>query len=47
MPRDLELQELTNGKVLKPKVKFTFMLEQRGAVCEWVKGLKMFDDVTS
>ncbi|XP_045831211.1 uncharacterized protein LOC123922548 [Trifolium pratense] len=45
--RDLELKEQNNGKIIKPKANYTFNLEQKRAICEWVKGLKMPDGYAS
>jgi predicted amino acid-binding ACT domain protein len=45
--RGLELQEQSNGKKKKPKANYTFTLEQKREVCEWVKGLKMPDGYAS
>jgi predicted amino acid-binding ACT domain protein len=45
--RGLELQEQSNGKMKKPKANYTFTLEQKREVCEWVKGLKMPDGYAS
>ncbi|XP_070054771.1 uncharacterized protein [Nicotiana tomentosiformis] len=38
---ELHLQSTNNGKVFKPKSSYTFTLEQRGQICEWVANLKM------
>ena len=45
--RELELQEQNNGTVYKPKAKFTFNIDKKRAVCEWVKQLRMPDDYAS
>ena len=33
----LELMEIGNGKVYKPKAKFSFAMEQKCTICEWMK----------
>ncbi|KAL3504026.1 hypothetical protein ACH5RR_033867 [Cinchona calisaya] len=33
---ELELKALNNGKLAKPKANFTFSLEQRCEICNWV-----------
>ena len=45
--RELELQTRPNGKLIKPKAKYTFTLEQKRKVCEWVKELRMPDGYAS
>ena len=45
--RDLELREQNGGRVIKPKANYTFSIEQKKAICEWVKGLKMPDGYAS
>ena len=37
----LELLKVGNGKVYKPKAKFSFIMEQKCIVCKWVKNLRM------
>ena len=44
---ELELQILSNGKVLKPKASYALSKEQKKNVCEWVQGLKMLDGYAS
>lgn len=44
---ELELKKLPNGKIVKPKARYAFNLEQKRAVCEWVKELKMPDGYAS
>ena len=41
--RDLELYELPNEKVVKLKANFSFTLDQKRVVCEWVRRLKIPD----
>lgn len=45
--KDLELLEHSNGRTIKPKANYTFTLEQKRAICEWVKCLKMPDGYAS
>jgi predicted amino acid-binding ACT domain protein len=45
--KDLEVHEQSNGKIIKPKANYTFTLEQKRAICEWVKCLKMPDGYAS
>ena len=40
---ELELRVGPNGKIIKPKANFTFTLEEKRALCERVKELKMPD----
>jgi len=44
---ELELCVGPNGKVVKLKAKFTFTLEQKRALCEWIKELQMPDGYAS
>jgi len=44
---ELELQVSANGRVVKPKANYAFTLEQKKALCEWVKELKMPDGYAS
>ncbi|WMV51030.1 hypothetical protein MTR67_044415 [Solanum verrucosum] len=39
--RELWLQELQNGKIVKPKASFSFALDEKREICEWVKILRM------
>ena len=41
--KELHLQSLHNGKVLKPKAKFSLNIEQRREICEWATKLRMPD----
>lgn len=45
--KDLELLEHSNGRTINPKANYTFTLEQKRAICEWVKCLKMPDGYAS
>ena len=45
--RELELQELANGNLLKPKATYSFNLEQKRGVFKWMKELKMPDGYAS
>ena len=45
--RELHLQEGPNDNVLKPKASFTFKLDQKYQICEWVQSLKMPDGYAS
>jgi len=38
---ELYLQTTNNGKVFKPKASYTFTLEERRQICDWVTKLKM------
>ena len=42
--KDLEIVESSNGKHFKPKAKYSFTMDKKKAVCEWVKNLRMPDD---
>ncbi|XP_070032758.1 uncharacterized protein [Nicotiana tomentosiformis] len=44
---ELYLQSTNNGKVFKPKTSYTFTLEQRRKICEWVTNLKMLEGCSS
>ncbi|WMV38337.1 hypothetical protein MTR67_031722 [Solanum verrucosum] len=39
--KDLWLQELQNGKIVKPKASFSFTLDEKREIIEWVKNLRM------
>ena len=41
---DLEIIKSNNGKFFKPKAKYSFTMDQKKTVCEWVKNLIMLDD---
>ncbi|XP_070040133.1 uncharacterized protein [Nicotiana tomentosiformis] len=41
MRPELYLQTANNGKVFKPKASYTFTLEERRHICDWVTKLKM------
>ncbi|XP_025649597.1 uncharacterized protein [Arachis hypogaea] len=41
--KNLELPEQSGGKIIKPKANYTFTLQQKRAICEWVKELRMPD----
>ena len=45
--RELHLQKKSNGKFFKPKIKYTFTLDERRQICEWIKNLKMPDGYSS
>jgi len=45
--RSLELQPIANGNMGKPKVQYTLTKQQRLAVCEWMKNLKLPDGYVS
>jgi hypothetical protein len=45
--RELELQYISDGKTIKPKAKYSFTIEQKRTICEWVKHLKMPDGYAS
>ena len=36
--------EFNSGKLFKPKVKYSFTINQKKVICEWVKILRMPDD---
>ena len=44
---DLLLEPLGNGKMLKPKEKYTLTAEEAKLVCSWIKELKMPDGYSS
>ncbi|WMV24332.1 hypothetical protein MTR67_017717 [Solanum verrucosum] len=39
--KELWLQELQNGKIVKPKASFSFTLDEKREIIEWVKNLRM------
>ncbi|WMV20526.1 hypothetical protein MTR67_013911 [Solanum verrucosum] len=39
--KELWLQELQNGKIVKPKDSFSFTLDEKREIIEWVKNLRM------
>ena len=39
--KELWLQELQNGKIVKPKASFSFTLDEKREIIEWVKTLRM------
>ncbi|XP_052117681.1 uncharacterized protein LOC110281750 [Arachis duranensis] len=41
--KNLELPNQSGGKIIKPKANYTFTLQQKRAICEWVKELRMPD----
>ncbi|KAL1371645.1 hypothetical protein AAHE18_01G148200 [Arachis hypogaea] len=45
--KNLELPEQSGGKIIKPKANYTFTLQQKRAICEWVKELRMPDGYVS
>jgi hypothetical protein len=47
MRKGLELQPGRNGNFVKPKAQYTLTKQQRTAVCEWVKNLKLPDGYVS
>ncbi|KAK6786208.1 hypothetical protein RDI58_014733 [Solanum bulbocastanum] len=44
---ELHIQESANNKSLKPKASYSFTMEQKRKICEWVKNLKMPDGYAS
>ena len=44
---ELHLQESANNKLLKPKASYSFTMEQKRKICEWVESLKMQDGYAS
>ena len=44
---ELYLQTANNGKVFKPKASYTFTLEERRQICDWVTKLKMHEGYAS
>ena len=45
--RELHLQQEPNGNVLNPKASFTFKLDKKRQICEWVQSLKILDGYAS
>ncbi|XP_072079067.1 uncharacterized protein [Arachis hypogaea] len=45
--KSLELPVQSGGKIIKPKANYTFTLQQKRAICEWVKELRMPDGYVS
>ena len=45
--RELHLQQGPNDNVLNPKASFTFKLDQKRQIYEWVQSLKMSDGYAS
>ena len=45
--KELELVEKGNGRMLNTKVLYTFNMEQKRAMCEWTKNLKLLDNYAS
>lgn len=41
--KELWLQEITNNKVFKPKAIWSFTIDQKRKICEWIEQLKMPD----
>ncbi|KAK6773600.1 hypothetical protein RDI58_028838 [Solanum bulbocastanum] len=41
--KELWLQELQNGKIIKPKASFPFTLDEKHEIIEWVKNLRMLE----
>ncbi|KAK6803275.1 hypothetical protein RDI58_001059 [Solanum bulbocastanum] len=39
--KELWLQELQNGKIVKPKASFSFTLDEKREIIQWVKNLRM------
>ncbi|WMV07144.1 hypothetical protein MTR67_000529 [Solanum verrucosum] len=39
--KELWLQEVQNGKIVKPKASFSFTLDEKHEIIEWVKNLRM------
>ncbi|XP_049368611.1 uncharacterized protein LOC125833494 [Solanum verrucosum] len=44
---ELHLQESANNKLLKPKASYSFTMEHKRKICEWVESLKISDGYTS
>ncbi|KAK6780272.1 hypothetical protein RDI58_022456 [Solanum bulbocastanum] len=44
---ELHIQESANNKLLKPKASYSFTMELKRKICEWVKSLKMPDGYAS
>ncbi|XP_049410510.1 uncharacterized protein LOC125873672 [Solanum stenotomum] len=44
---ELHLQESANNKLPKPKASYSFTMEQKRRICEWVESLKMPDGYAS
>ncbi|WMV07895.1 hypothetical protein MTR67_001280 [Solanum verrucosum] len=44
---ELHLEESANNKLLKPKASYSFTMEQKRKICEWVESLKMPDGYAS
>ncbi|WMV41024.1 hypothetical protein MTR67_034409 [Solanum verrucosum] len=45
--KELWLQELQNGKIVKPKASFSFTLDEKREICECVKNLRIPEDYAS
>ena len=45
--KELWLQELPNGRIIKPKTNFSFTLNEKREICEWVKNLLMLEGYAS
>ena len=45
--RDMELVTLPSGQIVKPKGKYSLTPEERKAICNWIRELKMPDGVAS
>jgi len=45
--KELELKELATGKIVKPKAKFSFSMQEKKAICQWMKDLRMPDNYSS
>ncbi|KAL3370947.1 hypothetical protein AABB24_007792 [Solanum stoloniferum] len=45
--KELWLQELHNGKIVKPKANFSFTLDEKREIIEWVKNLRMSEGYAS
>ena len=39
--KKLWLRKLPNGRIAKPKARFSFTLDEKCEICEWVKNLRM------
>ena len=42
--KEFKLKELANGKIVKRKAKFTFSMEPKRAVYQWMMDLRMSDN---
>ena len=45
--KELWLHELPNGKIVKQKANFSFTLDVKREICDWVKNLRIPEDYAS